>query len=222
MFPKSWYSDDTSVGVQRMIVPAHAKCNKEFQRIEDELRVRLGLITVDTVEGAKGIREKALRAIDPSSAKNKADKDQRNKLLKRIQEDSDSSVVWTSDCGCVPNRQVETQHGSLYPVIRVRPYAVQKIVEKIVKGLTYYHNKLYISGDYEIYHCFLDDRHHKQVIVSELHGIEPKVFSLPPSLNVRRYCLPQDLRCGVYIIDLWQHFRIYASVVKTTDVENPS
>ena len=71
VFPRSWYPDTTPPNIAKWKVPSCLECNRELGIIENDLFVRLAPTLDPALPGSSGLYERARRAIDPASAKNK-------------------------------------------------------------------------------------------------------------------------------------------------------
>jgi hypothetical protein len=74
IFPQGWYPDNSPENVEKWKMPSCRPCNAEYGRIEDELGIIIPLCLGPDAPNARGMYEKALRALDPSKGRNYKDR----------------------------------------------------------------------------------------------------------------------------------------------------
>ena len=84
VFPASWYPDGTDSSIQRLVVPSCAGCNREYGKIEARLLRVFALGLPDDNPAARGIGERAVRALNPDDAHNAVDAYHRAKARRSI------------------------------------------------------------------------------------------------------------------------------------------
>ena len=214
VFPKSWYTSSDWEKTKSIIVPAHHKCNQKYQQIEDELRIRLALITVPGVEGLDSIRERALRAIDPNCGRNAKDRKSREKLRKRILSDAITNVKYDSRKGFIPNYHTQIEHGDNCSAMLIRSESLWNFIEKLIRGITFYEDGLYIDTNWEIDCAVLHERNQDSLNIQKLlNGFEHESTNQAPGLIVERHVTEHDHRMAMFKIEIWKHFIFRACVL---------
>lgn len=212
VFPQGWYPDTTPENLEKWKIPTCKRCNDEYGKIEEDLGIILSACVNPESAHASGIWEKTLRAFDPAYGKNEKDRRARarkkQKLLEMIRTGND-----IPDHGIYPGlgerwgRQRNEQIAVLVPAKHL-----QKIAEKIVKGLAFIEDKQLLDSDSEIEH---------HVVTKE--GAEPitdmlrqfgETYSRGPGIEVIRAVTQDDGVSALYKITIWGEFVMYVSVIR--------
>ena len=149
VFPKSWYPDTTSHELEKWKIPSCIPCNAKYGVMEKEFLIRIGLCLDPNDLACSGIVAKAIRSLDPSKAKNHKDRKQRAKKRDQIlrqmipSKDVPSSAVYP---GFGPDQWPSEQ----LPAITIDVESHKKITEKIVRGILYSEESVFVGEDYEI------------------------------------------------------------------------
>ena len=96
--------------------------------------------------------------------------------------------------------------------IFVKAKDLQKLVEKIVKGLAYIEDKTLINAETEITHHVVNEKG-----AEEIEGLLQKfgqTYSRGPGIIVVRAITPEDGVSAFYKIIVWGEIVLYASVIK--------
>lgn len=180
--------------------------------LENDLLIRFALCLDPSDPACAGIVEKGMRAIDPQYAKNPKDKKFRQAKRQRILRE-----LWVGQ---------EIPHRHTYPNFGLHKYtsiqeqvavpidgeAVRCLAEKIVRGIFYMQENLFIEPPYKIESFVLTDQDAEPVIAAiDRFGIS---YSQEPGISVRRAVLPEDGISSIFVAEIWKRFKIYASVVK--------
>lgn len=209
VFPKSWYPDTTEADLEKWQIPTCVACNDRYGKLERDLIGRLGLALDATNPASAGLADKALRAINPDAAKNEGDAAARDARAKKIlgemykgEELRGKNVVpglherW--------DRPLEKQLG-----ISIPEESLPAMTEKIVRGITFREDGVFIEPDQKI-GCFLaKDEDVKDV--KEMLDRDGKEFKREPGLVVRRARYEAG---DLYEITFWNQFTTYATVSK--------
>ncbi len=212
VFPQGWYPYTTPLNLEKWKIPTCKNCNDEYGKIEDELGIILSACFDQTSSQASGIWKKTLRALDPSQGKNERDRkardSKRKKLLGSLLKGDE-----IPDYGIYPGlgerwKRPVSEQTALY----VPAKHLEKLVEKIVKGLAFINDNQLLDTQTEIEHLVVNEEG-AQVIekVLEKFGEE---YSKGPGVNVIRAITPDDGVSALYKITIWGELIMYASVTK--------
>jgi hypothetical protein len=212
VFPKSWYPRSTPANLEKWQAPSCMECNQEHGKNESELLIRLGLCVSREELASLGISEKALRAIDPSVARDPIDRQRR--ILKRRQIIAEMRLA-----SQIPNqtfvlnfrpsvRDLENnRHALPLPMVRFK-----LLGRKLACGATYVlHNHSYIEKDHVIAVHMVNDsgaRYAKAFI--DKYGAR---VHRGPGLVVGQARPAEDTQSALFEILIWNRFILHVSVV---------
>ena len=214
VFPESWYPDTTPAGIEKWKIPACVQCNNEYGKIEQDLLLRIGFCIDPQAPGTSGIVSKVLRSINPQYAKN--EKDARHRAAKREQLIQQLRKGNDFPCTAVyPNleekwgRPPEQQNIVTFPV-----RSVQRLSEKIVRGIFYIEDGKFIESPYVIEtFAIRDERALQANSVLDKFG---QLYAREPGIVVYRALSQEDAMSSIFKIEIWQQFKMYASVYDQT------
>lgn len=221
VFPKSWYTDTTLMDLYKWQIPSCIHCNDEYGRLEKDLMIRIGLCLDPDDPSSKGIVDKALRSIDPSKGKNKKDKQARaNKRLQilgqMIPEDSVPKTAIYPNFGLHENIP-EKQYG-----VTINAGSIKRLNEKIVRGIMYIEDGVFIEPPYHIDSFTLTDEAAQPII--EIIDKFAKIYAREPGIIVKRATVKEDKLSSVFAIDIWNRFKMYSTITPNqslnTDAQN--
>jgi hypothetical protein len=211
VIPKSWYPDTTPANLEKWKIPSCPKCNSSYGQLEQALLVRLGLCIDRKIAVASGISEKAVRALDPKSAKN--EKDRRNRIAQRTAIlDEMKRAGELSDEGYFPNfGPPPGVSGKGLPRVLISQDTLLKLGQKLIRGITYIDTQEVIPEAYEIQVSFphendVDD-------VTQMIKRFGKTEHRGPGVLIERARLSEDRLHALFKITLWGRVRIYGSVI---------
>jgi hypothetical protein len=210
VFPRAWYPKTTLDDLEKWQMPACLRCNGEYGKIENDLLIRLGMCLDPEKAAASGIAEKALRALNPRFGKSPKDalarQSTRDKFIARLKP---FSQVPLDACypGFGPN---ETSHGSESVGVLIPKEGLQRLVEKICRGIFYLEDRIFIEPPYEVVHHVVHE-HVAAPIVAMVNKFG-KLYARGPGLTVRRAVADDDRRAALVSIEIWGQLRLYASV----------
>jgi hypothetical protein len=211
VFPLSWYPDTTPANEEKWKIPSCPACNAEYGRIERDLLIRLGHCLDPDDPASKSIVEKAIRAVRASAAG--SEKDRKARAAKRqairgeLMQGADIPREATyPGMGERWNRPVEEQVAIGIPV-----ESVQRMTEKIARGLFFIEDGKLIEPPFQIEHFPV----HADAAqpVKQLINRFGKTHSRPPGLIVRRAVVPDDGMSSLFEITFWGQFVAYATVL---------
>ena len=209
VFPESWYPSTTPKDLYKWQIPSCIKCNDEYGRIEKDLMIRIGLCLDPDEPSSQGIVDKALRSIDPSYGRNEKDKHsrlaKRKQILKQFM--SESTIPKSS---VYPNfgphmHETDEQFG-----ITISAKAIKRLNEKIVRGIMYIEDGLFVEPPYVIDSFVLTDEASKPIIETiEKFG---EVHAREPGIVVKRATVKSDKLSSLFAIEIWGKFKMYSSI----------
>jgi hypothetical protein len=208
VFPQAWYPDSTPNGLEKWKIPTCYKCNKEYGVIEKDLLVRIGICLDIDDPDTSSIAQKALNSVNPDRAKNSKDRKARKALKRKITSNLiDPSVVPKESIypEFGPEKAVEQTAGITLPKI-----GLERLAEKIVRGISYIEDGLLIRPPYEVSVYIMHDISAFPIIqLLRDHGT---IHEREPGIEVVRAVLPEDSSIGLFSITIWKKFKIYAFV----------
>lgn len=200
VFPKGWYPTSTPVDDEKWKIPACERCNKEYGVIEDGTLSRLGLCVAPTAPGSVGIPQKTLRAVNPDYGKNEKDaharKARRNKILGEAffgNNIPEEAVAIYSDN---PDQYKQRM------AVLVSQDDLYKILKKIVKGITFMADKLYIDEKQYIFEFELFTGEEAPELRRELNEFGT-IHQIGPGIKVTRVAVSDDRILGKHLIEIW-------------------
>lgn len=212
LFPQGWYPEDSPKDVEKWKVPSCRTCNAEYGRIEEELGIVIPLCLGPDAPNAKGMYQKALRALDPSKGRNFKDRLRREKKRQRILQ------------GLIKGNEIPTE--ATYPglherwgrpnedqvALHVNASHLRRVVEKLVKGIAFIEDGRYLDGQTEIEHYVVAKE--GAAPIEEVLAQFGKAHSREPGIEVVRAVTPDDGVSALYKITIWGQFVMYASVLR--------
>lgn len=207
MFPRSWYPSTTPENLAKWKFPACGPCNKEYGKLEEELRLLLAACVDPKADGAVGIWAKALDSINPEKARNPLDalkrKSARRRFLARVRE-ADQSMANSS----LPEIYADRPKSRLALLVRAKE--IRRFVEKLVRGTIYLTEQRYIEADQRITISLLNPEDGEPIMrlledFGELH-------ERGPGIRIRK-AVAQDAKSNVlFVFDIWGQFRFHGAV----------
>jgi hypothetical protein len=95
--------------------------------------------------------------------------------------------------------------------VRIPAQHFRKLTEKIVRGTYYLKDSWLIAAPYRIEHYVLSDSGAAPLIeLLDEHGQD---FAHEPGILVRRAIAAEDPRSGIFSIEVWKSFKLFAVVV---------
>jgi hypothetical protein len=211
LFPKSWYPENTSPKTQRITIPSCDKCNKEYGKIEEELKTRMGLATNPENEGSQGILTSVKKSMD--GAKGRNEKDSKIRAFKKAKMAKDLfEVDEKENKGVFPSLDPpKYNQGEKRAAVPVDAEMIDKFGKKLVKGIIYHESKQYVENPYTIKVMVMKESADNPVDkVLEQQG---KTYDFGPGLSVRKAGINDDPIGSVFEITIWQQFRLRAFVL---------
>lgn len=210
VFPKAWYPHTTRQNLYKWQVPSCKRCNKMYGELEEDLMIRLAMCLDPLDPSCAGIVEKGLRAVNPSYAKN--EKDGRARLAKR-----NEILKGSFEGNAIPLQAVYPNFGvhqqlplQAQTAITIPAKAVQRLAEKIVRGIFLIEDGKLIEPPYEISYYVLHDAGTAEIV--EMLAQYGSVHAREPGIVVQRAVAQEDAISSFFLIEIWNRFKIYAAV----------
>ena len=208
VFPAAWYPDTTPENLEKWKIPSCLPCNALHARSEGELLVRLGLCINPDDPKNSGIVDKALRALDPASAHNDRDARaraaDRQKILKQVLE-SQAIPRQAVYPGFGPHPDMpESEHVG----VPISATGLRRLTEKIVRGITYVHDRKFIEQPYRVELFVLPEE--VTGPIEEMLARFGQKHERGPGITVARALVPEDRMTAVYGIEIWGRLKTYA------------
>ena len=215
VFPKSWYPETTPPNLEKWQIPSCVKCNKEYGRLEEDLLIRIGLTLDPTDERSRGIVDKALRAINPHHGRNARDRSRREARKRKLFREL---LLGTK----IPNEgrypgldRTWGQEPHELIGIPISPEHIDRLAKKVVRGIFYIEDELFIEPPYQIEFLALDDD--GATPLRELLDRFGSEYAREPGIVVQRAVIPDDNISSVFEIDIWGQFKMFAFVLAASE-----
>jgi hypothetical protein len=211
VFPKAWYPDTTPQYLYKWQIPSCGKCNGEYGRLEGNLLLRLGLCIDPNEPRSLGVVPKALRAIDPRYGKSLRDKQLRMAKRKKILREL-AKAYQVHKQAIYPgfeekwNRPLEEQSAILLPA-----KSLQKLTEKIVRGIFFIEDQRFIEPSYGIQFFALTNQDARPMV--DIVNRFGTTYAREPGIVVDRAVTPGDRTSSVFRIVIWGRLQMYAAVL---------
>ncbi len=209
VFPESWYPDSTPLDLEKWQIPSCISCNEAYGRLEQDFLVRVGLCLDPHDPASKSIVEKAVRSLKPAAARNARDAQHRLGKGKRILAQAlhgdkipDHGVFLGLDdrWADIPSERT---------AILIPKQSFERITEKIVRGIFYIEDGIFIEPPYIIdFFASAEDDNSPWQQALERWG---KVYERPPGIVVRR-AVAEDRVSSIFEMTFWKQFKTYAAV----------
>ena len=209
MFPKSWYPDTTPENLEKWQIPSCLDCNQRYSKLEGDFLGRVALALDTKNPASAGLAEKALRALNPTAARDEGDAAARDARAKKILSEMFKGEKIEAK-NVVPGLGERWGRSNEQQIaIKIPDESLPAITEKIVRGLAYREDGNFIEPPQEIVcHLAKEEGLHE---VKELLAKHGKEFKREPGLVIRRAQLDGG---DLYEITFWDQFKTYATVSK--------
>jgi len=210
VLPDSWYPETTPPDMEKWTAPSCIKCNSEYGKLEQDLLIRFGLCLDPNDPAVKGIVDKALRSIKPEYGRDAKDRKARLKKQKEI-----LGEMWRFRK--LPSRVIFPNFGPAhdpgpdgYYGVQLDKKKIERLAEKIVKGVAFVQDGIFIDENYDLSIYFLEDAGARPIVeMINQYGVQ---LHRGLGLLVRRAVIPEDPRVGLYAVEIWQRAKMYAAV----------
>lgn len=210
VLPRSWYPDATPPNMHKWQIPTCKECNSEYGRIEEDLMVLLSFAVEPRTPASSGIYERAMRSIDESKGRGKRDRLARRARKERIME----YLTFGHD---IPEQGIYPYLGERWGrpkseqvAVRLPAKHIERLCEKIVRGIHYLEHQELIEPPFEIQFFALDDEGAKPIRdLLEQHG---KRYTRGPGFEVIRIVPVDEPKASMQEIRIFGEFVMFAVV----------
>jgi hypothetical protein len=190
--------------MEKWKVPSCPRCNSEYGRLEERLLHRLGMSALGEVAGSEGIRDRAMRAIQPELGMDDRDRRCRDGLRQKIHGEVRPLSKLTNSRFLIGFGPEQPSLIGSCGSIEISETDFVRFSTKLVRGFTWYMNsdesedKRFISPEYEI-RVFLDEPIQMAafVVLTSTYG---QVYHVGPGLRITRRVTPDDPLAARFII----------------------
>lgn len=208
LFPRSWYPTTTPQNIEKWKFPACVGCNREYGKLEEQLRLLFAACVDPEADAAAGIWAKALDSINPSKARSPLDalkrKNARNRFFKRIRK---ADPTWANSA--IPEIHADRPKGNLALLVPVQE--THKFIEKLVRGAIFLTEQRYVERSQEITVSLLRSEDSQPIVkLLEQFG---ELYERGPGIRIRK-AVAQDARTNaLFVFDIWDQFRFHGAVM---------
>ncbi len=153
VFPESWYPETTPPDIAKWKAPSCIRCNRDYGKIEQDLLIIFGLCLDPNHPDTKGIAKKALRSIKPEYGRDRKDRRARERKLEKTLREL---TIFQS----IPDHGIFPNFGPLQPPstegyigLPLPKHQIERLAEKIVRGVAFVEDGLYIDERYNLRSC---------------------------------------------------------------------
>lgn len=208
LFPSSWYPATTPKNLEKWKFPSCERCNRDYGKLEEELRLLFAACLDPKAEAAAGIWAKALDSVNPEKARDPLDtirrKSARRRFLQRIRQADPS---WTDHA--LPEIYADRPKGDL--ALLIPAIETHKFIEKLVRGTIYLTERRYIEQDQEVTVSILPPEDSKPIInLLEQFG---ELYERGPGIKIRKAVAHDARTNSLFVFDIWDQFRFHGAVM---------
>lgn len=215
VFPEAWYPETTPPNIEKWKIPSCWICNQLHSKSEGGLLIRLGLCVAPDDPNSAGIVEKALRSMNPEYGKNERDSAARTalrqKILKELLED-DNIPYEAVYPGFGPQPGV---HDKARVAVKISATSIRRLIEKIVRGITYIEDNSFIEKPFTVQLYTLTDE--SAAPLKAMLDSYGTLYEKGPGITVVRAVVPEDQTTAMYAIEIWGRLKGYAFIVMDED-----
>jgi hypothetical protein len=215
VLPRSWYPDNTDADLNRWTAPSCRSCNHELGTIEQSLGIRIGFCLDPEGEETTGLYQRSLRSIDPRQARDERDaraREARGKEIFQILVPGDRIFSRHALAGFEPHEHMPRHEQIVVPL----PVAhVERICEKMTRGVIYIENGTYIEPPFRIEQFHVRERGDNLIVPTmHAHGIH---LHQSHTMNVR-ILRPVDAPEEALIrFRVWDKWTWYSQITQLDD-----
>ncbi|MBM7562767.1 hypothetical protein [Fusibacter tunisiensis] len=208
VFPQSWYPQDKEIH-NKWKVPSCFNCNNKLSIIEKRLqKLFVASIGRDDTE-MQGIYEKMIRSMDPTSAKN--EKDYKSRLNERKRFINSITFVDKNIEGIFPNLSnfYLYPNQSKLPAVFIHEDDIIAFGTKIVRGIFYIKNNVYIEENYDVEVLVLEQEAYNEL--NNIFGNYTEVLE-KPGIKIELYQAYDDIS-SIIKIRIWNKIFLVGTVL---------
>jgi hypothetical protein len=211
----TWYPANVPTTFQHYTVRACRGCNGRLGKIEEDILHHLGACLDPQNRAVRPIVDNVRRALDPSAARDPADREKREARQRSIQND----IVDASD---VPLHKIAAWtlpnliNGQPSRAIRV-PTTFAQVVEKWVRGIHCRTTSSFLPEGYAVHSVPVTDEAEAEDF--EFIRRRGKVLAQGPGIAVTQWIERQnEVLYAIYSFTIWDVFSVYAAA---TPIDKP-
>lgn len=210
VFPESWYPDSTPPDLEKWQIPSCIPCNDGYGRLEQDFLVKIGLCLDPHDPASASIVEKSLRSVKPAAARDTRDAWHRLGKGQRI-------LAQALQGEQIPDHGIFPGLGDRWKdvpgertAILISTKSFERITEKIVRGIFYIEDGVFIEPPYKIEFYALPEG--GIPFWNDALQRWGKVYAREPGIVVRRAVAHEDGLSSLFEITFWKQFRTHAIV----------
>lgn len=211
VFPESWYPDSTPPNLEKWQIPSCIPCNRDYGKLEQDFLLKVGLCLDPFDAASASIVQKSLRSLRPAAARNARD-------ARHRQANRDETLAEALQGDQIPAHGVFPGLGDRWDIpgqrmaVLIPKESFERITEKIVRGIYFIGDGLFIEPPYAIdFFALPEDGDPTWKDALDRFG---SVFAREPGVLVRRAVAHDDRLCSLFEITFWKQFKTYASVTQ--------
>ncbi len=211
VLPVSWYPEGTSPDLEKWKVPSCLPCNNALGKIESDLFILIAACLDPFSEGAKGLWDRAKRAMTPELARDEVDRRCREatrvRFISRVRPGA-SVPVDAIYPGMGPD------HGKGYEgriAFSIPEHLFSRVAEKIVRGIWYLETGGYIEPPHKaIFYAVREEGAMQIREVLEESGVNRE---RGPGLEINWVVDESDLTTALFQIRLWRRVESFVAIL---------
>jgi len=208
LFPRSWYPTTTPSNLEKWKFPACGPCNRDYGRLEEDLRLLLAACADPRADAAAGIWAKAFDSIDPEKARSPIDalkrKSARTRFLRRVRE-AEPSMSRSS----LPEIYSDRPKGTL--ALEVPAEETHRFIEKLIRGTVYLTEGRYVEKDQEVSVSLLrpEDGQPIVTLIEQFGALHER----GPGIRIWKVVAEDAETNSLFMFDIWDQFRFHGAVM---------
>lgn len=210
VFPEAWYPSDTPGNLEKWKIPSCRSCNAAYGTLEQDLLLRLGMSIGPEEPKASGIAGKVTRSMDSRAARN--ERDRRARIARHAAIGREMiELKDPSEAGALPGFGPDPGPANRSAnAILIPKKSLERLGEKIVRGLTYLLTGQLIGEDYNL-EVFVVNGEAAEPVNQILahHGVR---HDRGPGIELWRAPAQADPVSAVFAIEIWGKLKLYAGV----------
>jgi hypothetical protein len=208
VFPGAWYPDGAPADATKHQVPACPSCCNEYDRLERELLVRLGLSIDPKTASASGIVPDVLRALDPRYARNEKERRARHALRDEAFRGSHGGRHGAQSAPFAGFGGTRGGPPEKPGAVAVEAKSLHRLAEKLVRGIVYLENKSFLErpGGVRVF-AVQDEAASPFVSLLDKSG---SAYAGEPGIAVRRAAPGGDDKSSPFSIEIWSTIKLVA------------
>lgn len=216
IIPDSWYPEGLQSNFEKWKISCCQKCNNKYSKLEQDLLIKFGLCLDPNESETEGVVNKAMRSINSIYGRNERDRVMREAKRRKIIKGTEILKEIPAQ-GVFPNfGPKENIKYPLYAIVSLAEEEINEFGHKILRGVTYYLDKVFIEPEYIIEIYVLDDADAEPVV--ELIKRNGQLYHLGTGIKIIRGVAIEDQKSALFIIEIWGKFKLYGSIIKNENI----